>query len=78
MSMTTTTHPTTHTVTRVLQRQILPLDRDLEVMALYVDLEDARLDEDKYVVGGTQRPRTSTTPRSGRPPARVVGCSPSS
>lgn len=49
--MTTQTAP--HT-TRLLQRQILPLDRDLEVMALYVDLEDARLDEDKYVVGGTQ------------------------
>ncbi|GAB3852200.1 glycosyltransferase [Nocardioides maradonensis] len=37
---------------RLLQRQIMPLDRDLEVMSLYVDLEDARLDEDKYVVGG--------------------------
>lgn len=35
-------------------RQIMPLDRDLEVMALYVDLEDARLDEDKYVVGGSE------------------------
>ncbi|MFT4263053.1 MAG: glycosyltransferase [Nocardioides sp.] len=42
------------TVTRLLQRQIMPIDRDLDVMALYVDLEDARLDEDKYVVGGTQ------------------------
>ncbi len=37
---------------RTLMRQIMPLDRDLEVMSLYVDLEDARLDEDKYVVGG--------------------------
>jgi galactofuranosylgalactofuranosylrhamnosyl-N-acetylglucosaminyl-diphospho-decaprenol beta-1,5/1,6-galactofuranosyltransferase len=37
---------------RLLMRQIMPLDRDLEVMALYVDLDDARLDEDKYVVGG--------------------------
>jgi galactofuranosylgalactofuranosylrhamnosyl-N-acetylglucosaminyl-diphospho-decaprenol beta-1,5/1,6-galactofuranosyltransferase len=45
---------TTGTVTRELMRQIMPLDRDLEVMSLYVDLEDARLDEDKYVVGGTQ------------------------
>ena len=40
--------------TRLLQRQILPADRDLEVASLYVDLEDARLDEDKYVVGGTR------------------------
>ncbi|GAB2983318.1 glycosyltransferase [Nocardioides montaniterrae] len=40
------------TTTRVLMRQILPLDRDLEVMALYVDTAPSRLDEDKYVVGG--------------------------
>ena len=47
-----TSQPTEATTTRLLQRQIMPLDRDLEVMALYVDLEDANLDEDKYVVGG--------------------------
>jgi len=41
-------------VTRLLQRQILPLDRDFEVFALYVDPHDADLDEDKYVVGGTR------------------------
>ena len=35
------------TVNRVLQRQILPLDRDFDVLALYVDPEDARLDADK-------------------------------
>lgn len=40
--------------TRLLQRQIMPADRgDLEIAALYVDLEDVRLDEDKYVVGGS-------------------------
>ena len=38
--------------TRLLQRQILPLDRDFEVFALYVDPDEADLDEDKYVVGG--------------------------
>ena len=31
----------TETVTRLLQRQILPLDRDFDVMALYVDPEEA-------------------------------------
>jgi galactofuranosylgalactofuranosylrhamnosyl-N-acetylglucosaminyl-diphospho-decaprenol beta-1,5/1,6-galactofuranosyltransferase len=40
--------------TRLLQRQILPLDRDTDVMALYVDPEEARLDADKYQVGGSQ------------------------
>jgi galactofuranosylgalactofuranosylrhamnosyl-N-acetylglucosaminyl-diphospho-decaprenol beta-1,5/1,6-galactofuranosyltransferase len=40
--------------TRLLQRQILPLDRDSDVMALYVDPEDARLDADKYQVGGNR------------------------
>jgi galactofuranosylgalactofuranosylrhamnosyl-N-acetylglucosaminyl-diphospho-decaprenol beta-1,5/1,6-galactofuranosyltransferase len=37
-----------------LQRQILPLDKDLDVMSLYVDLEGAELEEDKYVVGGSR------------------------
>jgi len=50
----TVTTGTTGTATRVIQRQIMPLDRDMEVMSLYIDLEDAHLDEDKYVVGGTQ------------------------
>lgn len=38
--------------TRLLQRQILPLDRDFDVLALYVDPEDAKLDADKYEIGG--------------------------
>jgi galactofuranosylgalactofuranosylrhamnosyl-N-acetylglucosaminyl-diphospho-decaprenol beta-1,5/1,6-galactofuranosyltransferase len=42
------------TSVRVLQRQILPLDRDTDVMALYVDPEEARLDADKYQVGGNR------------------------
>ncbi|WP_017934817.1 glycosyltransferase [Nocardioides sp. Iso805N] len=42
------------TVRRLLQRQILPLDRDFEVFSLYVDPSEADLDEDKYVVGGTR------------------------
>ena len=40
------------TKTRLLQRQILPADHDFEVFPLYIDLEDANLDEDKYVIGG--------------------------
>ncbi len=42
------------TVTRLLQRQILPLDRDPDVFPLYVDLAEPDLDEDKYVVGGSR------------------------
>ena len=40
------------TVTRLLQRQILPLDRDTDVFPLYVDLEEAKLDTDRHDVGG--------------------------
>ena len=39
---------------RVLQRQIMPIDRDFDVFALYVDAEDASLDADKYEIGGTR------------------------
>ena len=42
----------TDTVTRLLQRQILPLDRDFDVMPLYVDPEEAKLDADRYAIGG--------------------------
>ena len=42
------------TVTRLLQRQILPLDRDFDVLALYVDPEETRLDADRYAIGGSQ------------------------
>ncbi|GAA2125748.1 glycosyltransferase [Nocardioides bigeumensis] len=40
------------TVTRLLQRQILPIDKDTDVFALYVDAEEARLDADRYDIGG--------------------------
>ena len=39
---------------RVLQRQIMPLDRDFDVFALYVDPEDAELDADRYEIGGSR------------------------
>ena len=45
---------TTPTTARLLQRQILPIDRDTDVMALYVDPEEARLDADKYEIGGNR------------------------
>ena len=41
----------TGTTTRLLQRQILPLDRDFDVLPLYVDAEAAILDADKYEIG---------------------------
>jgi len=57
--MTTTTPgtstPGAHaaaTVTRLLQRQILPVDKNTEVFPLYVDLEEAKLDTDRHAVGG--------------------------
>ena len=39
---------------RVLQRQIMPIDRDFDIFALYVDAEDATLDADKYEIGGSK------------------------
>ncbi len=39
---------------RLLQRQILPLDKDTGVFPLYVDLEEARLDADRYEIGGNK------------------------
>ncbi|MFC7493863.1 MULTISPECIES: glycosyltransferase [unclassified Nocardioides] len=45
---------TTGTVRRVLQRQIMPLDRDVDVLPLYVDPDPAVLDADKYAVGGNK------------------------
>ena len=40
--------------TRLLQRQILPIDKDTDVFALYVDAEEARLDADRYEIGGNR------------------------
>ncbi len=42
---------TTPSTRRILQRFILPADRDLDVLALYVDAEAAVLDADKMSVG---------------------------
>ncbi|WP_248582889.1 glycosyltransferase [Nocardioides sp. InS609-2] len=43
---------TAQTTRRLLQRQILPIDKDTDVFALYVDPEEARLDADRYEIGG--------------------------
>lgn len=40
--------------TRLLQRQVFPLDKDTGVFPLYVDLEEAKLDTDRYDVGGSR------------------------
>ena len=42
-------------MTRLLQRQILPVERDADVLALYVDPEMPRLDADKYEVGSNRQ-----------------------
>jgi galactofuranosylgalactofuranosylrhamnosyl-N-acetylglucosaminyl-diphospho-decaprenol beta-1,5/1,6-galactofuranosyltransferase len=39
------------TVRRVLQRFVLPADRDLDVVPLYVDTEGVMLDADKEMIG---------------------------
>ncbi|MBF4161845.1 glycosyltransferase [Nocardioides acrostichi] len=45
---------TDQTASRLLQRQIMPIDRDFDVLALYVDPEEAKLDADKYEIGGNK------------------------
>ncbi len=55
MNTQTTETPTdtvTGTARRVLQRQILPADRDVDVLPLYVDPDTITLDADRYDIGG--------------------------
>ena len=54
MTTAETLHQATPTVRRLLQRQILPIDRDTDVFALYVDPEEAKLDADRYDIGGNR------------------------
>ena len=44
----------TRTERRLLQRQIFPLDKDTGVFPLYVDMEEAKLDADRYEIGGNK------------------------
>jgi galactofuranosylgalactofuranosylrhamnosyl-N-acetylglucosaminyl-diphospho-decaprenol beta-1,5/1,6-galactofuranosyltransferase len=53
--MSTPTSKRGATVTKLLQRQILPTDRDSDVFRLYVDPEPAILDADKYEVGSNRQ-----------------------
>jgi galactofuranosylgalactofuranosylrhamnosyl-N-acetylglucosaminyl-diphospho-decaprenol beta-1,5/1,6-galactofuranosyltransferase len=46
---------TGETVRRVLQRFVLPADRDLDVVPLYVDTEPAMLDADKETIGSNKQ-----------------------
>ncbi len=53
--MTTATIETSgRSRTRLLQRQIFPLDHDFDVLPLYVDPEEVRLDADRYDIGGNR------------------------
>lgn len=52
--MSATPTSSTRTVTRLLQRQILPLQSDSSVIPLYVDPEAAVLDASKYEVGSNR------------------------
>lgn len=55
------------TTRRLLQRQIMPTDRDFDVLALYVDPEPAVLDADKYEIGSNKNARelNAATMRKG-------------
>jgi galactofuranosylgalactofuranosylrhamnosyl-N-acetylglucosaminyl-diphospho-decaprenol beta-1,5/1,6-galactofuranosyltransferase len=48
------TVPAGTTPPRLLQRQIFPLDRDFDVLPLYVDPEEAKLDADRHSIGGNR------------------------
>jgi len=50
-ALTDTTTASTGSVRRVLQRFVLPADRDLDVVPLYVDTEGVQLDADKEMIG---------------------------
>jgi len=53
-SSTSSTTEIVGTERRLLQRQILPIDKDTDVFALYVDAEEPRLDADRYAIGGNR------------------------
>lgn len=55
--MSTVSAQSTEGSRRLLQRQILPLEGDLDVLPLYLDLEHVQLDADKYEVGTNRNAR---------------------
>jgi galactofuranosylgalactofuranosylrhamnosyl-N-acetylglucosaminyl-diphospho-decaprenol beta-1,5/1,6-galactofuranosyltransferase len=64
------TQPVT-TVRRVLQRVVLPVDHDTDVLPLYVDPDRPQLDVDKSPLTATQRgklpPTAADSTRCERP-----------
>jgi galactofuranosylgalactofuranosylrhamnosyl-N-acetylglucosaminyl-diphospho-decaprenol beta-1,5/1,6-galactofuranosyltransferase len=59
--MSETTTGTAPTVTRVLQRVVLPLDGDTDVLPLYIDADRPQLDVDKSALTVAQRKRVPPT-----------------
>jgi galactofuranosylgalactofuranosylrhamnosyl-N-acetylglucosaminyl-diphospho-decaprenol beta-1,5/1,6-galactofuranosyltransferase len=57
----TTTDGSASSVRRVLQRVVLPADRDMDVLPLYVDLDRPQLDVDKSPLTMTQRSKVPPT-----------------
>jgi galactofuranosylgalactofuranosylrhamnosyl-N-acetylglucosaminyl-diphospho-decaprenol beta-1,5/1,6-galactofuranosyltransferase len=55
------TAPAVGTVRRVLQRVVLPVDRDMDVLPLYVDPDRPQLDVDKSPLTATQRGKLPPT-----------------
>jgi galactofuranosylgalactofuranosylrhamnosyl-N-acetylglucosaminyl-diphospho-decaprenol beta-1,5/1,6-galactofuranosyltransferase len=55
------TAPAVGTVRRVLQRVVLPVDRDMDVLPLYVDPDRPQLDVDKSGLTATQRGKLPPT-----------------
>ncbi|MEO5711521.1 MAG: glycosyltransferase [Nocardioidaceae bacterium] len=67
---------TTATVRRVLQRVVLPVDRDTDVLPLYVDPDRPSLDVDKSGLTATQRgklPPTEPNSQAEPDPHAVLG-----
>ena len=59
--VTKETAPAVGTVRRVLQRVVLPVDRDMDVLPLYVDPDRPQLDVDKSGLTATQRGKLPPT-----------------
>ncbi len=60
-----TAKPADQTVRRVLQRVVLPSDRDMDVLPLYVDRDKAQLDLATNTLHGTTRELAKTLSRVG-------------
>ena len=75
-TQTTETNPGAGTARRVLQRVVLPADRDTDVLPLYVDLDRPQLDVDKSGLTPAQRgklPPTEPNAQAEPDPHAVLG-----